>query len=140
MVTFMKSIKQDFLDEQAEPGMLNSQAKHFPIQRKHYSLSNLSIKHRLPLLIGVVLSAIIIASIWAAYRSVKESALELGGERLQNLSQQLANMLNQSAITISGKTFTSANDPAVIAFLRSPLPVTQPGVAAALRQFTDPQH
>jgi signal transduction histidine kinase len=137
----MKTIDRDFLDKKASPeaGKLKSQAQPFSARQAHFSLSNLSIKHRLPLLIGIVLSAVIIASIWASYRSVKESALELGGERLQNVCQQMANMLQQSANAVSGKTFASTNDPTITAFLHTPSPATQAGVSAVLRQFTAPQ-
>ena len=46
---------------------------HMPSGR--FPLSNLSIKHRLPLLIGILLLGIITASTWASYRGVRESAL-----------------------------------------------------------------
>ena len=85
-----------------------------------FSLSNIAIKDRLPLLIGALLSGIIIASNWASYRGVKESALELGRQRLQNLTQLLATISQQSAATLLNKTLTGANDPAIRAFLRSP--------------------
>jgi len=69
-----------------------------------FSLSNLAIKDRLPLLIGPLLSGIIIASTWASYRGVRESSLELGRQRLQNLTQQLATVSQQSAATLLNKT------------------------------------
>ncbi|HKB65597.1 MAG TPA: PAS domain-containing protein [Pyrinomonadaceae bacterium] len=62
------------------------------MQLRRFSISNLSIKHRLPLLIGELLLAIVLASTLASYRGVKESALEVGGERLQNLTKQLVSM------------------------------------------------
>src|SRR5437879_12590362 len=100
------------------------------MRRRRLSLSSLSIRHRLPLLIGTLLLGIITASTWASYRGVKESALELGRERLQNLTQQLATLSQQSAVALLSKTYTAANDPAVRDFLKSPSPATRPGEAA----------
>ena len=99
------------------------------------SLSNLSIKHRLPLLIGTLLLGIITASTWASYRGVKESALAAGRERLQSLTQQLANMSQQSTSLMLSKTLTASNDPAIRAFLQSPSPATQAGASVGLRQL-----
>ena len=45
--------------------------------------SRLSLRQRLPLLIGTLLLGIIIASIWASYSGVKDSALKAGHERLR---------------------------------------------------------
>jgi PAS domain S-box-containing protein len=101
-----------------------------------FSISNLSIKHRLPLLIGTLLLGIIIASTWASYSGVKESDLAAGGERLQNLTQQLASLSQQSTGLLLNRTFTAANDSAIRAFLQSPSPVTRSGASVILQQFT----
>ena len=103
------------------------------------SLSNLSIKHRLPLLIGALLLGVIVASSWAAYRGVKESAIEVGRERLLNLTQQLASLSQQSAVNLTNKTFTAANDPAIKVFLSFPSAASRPGASAILQQFAAPQ-
>ncbi|MDX6499547.1 MAG: hypothetical protein QOG23_2807 [Blastocatellia bacterium] len=103
--------------------------------RARFSLSNLPIKHRLPLLIGTLLFGIITVSIWTSYRGVKESALEGGGERLRSLTQQLANQIQQSLPIFLNRTFTAANDPAVRAFLSAPSPNTRPAALAILQQF-----
>jgi PAS domain S-box-containing protein len=109
------------------------------MQPRRFSISNLSIKHRLPLLIGTLLLGIVLASTVASYRGVKESALEVGGERLQNLTKQLANLLQQSSALLLTKTFTEANDPAIRAFLRSPSLTTQSRASVMLEQFAAPQ-
>lgn len=101
-----------------------------------FSVSDVSIKHRLPLLIGTLLLGIITASTWASYRGVKASALQVGRERLQNLTQQLANLSQQSTALVLAKTLTAANDPAIRAFLQSPSTLTQPGASVILQQFT----
>jgi PAS domain S-box-containing protein len=104
-----------------------------------FSVPRLSVKHRLPLLIGTLLLGIITASTWASYRGVKESALEVGAERLQNFTQQLANRSQQSTALLLSKTFTVANDPAIRTFLESPSPATKAGASAILQQFAEPQ-
>lgn len=91
------------------------------------------------MLIGILLLAIILASTLASYRGVRESALEVGDERLQILTKQLSNLLQQSTADLLTKTFTVANDPAIRAFLKSPSPATQSAASATLEQFTAPQ-
>ena len=109
------------------------------MQLSGFSLSNLSIKQRLPLLIGTLLFGIVLASTVAAYRGVKESALEVGGDRLQTLTKQLANLLQQSTALLLTKTFTEANNPAIRAFLQSPSAATRSGASLILEQFAAPQ-
>src|SRR5258707_12976967 len=112
---------------------------HLSSQRASLSLSNLPIKHLLPLLIGTLLFGIITLSIWASYRGVKESALEVGGERLRSLTQQLANQIQQSLPIFLNRTFTVANDPAVRTFLSAPSPNTRPAAVSILQQFAPVQ-
>ena len=108
---------------------------HLSSRRASLSLSNLPIRHRLPLLIGTLLFGIITLSIWASYRGVRESALEVGGERLRSLTQQLANQIQQSLPIFLNRTFTAANDPAVRTFLSAPSRNTRPAAVAILQQF-----
>src|SRR5690349_581069 len=105
--------------------------------RSRWSLSNISFKYRLPILIGTLLATVIIACTWASYRAVKASALDAGRERLQNLSQQLSTLLQQSAANILTKTASVANEPAMRAFVKSP--ETSADVQKLLQQFTAPQ-
>jgi signal transduction histidine kinase len=107
--------------------------------RSGWSLSNISFKYRLPILIGTLLAAIILACNWASYRAVKASALDVGRERLQNLTQQLSTLLQQSAANILMKTATVANEPALRAFLKSPQKTSPADVQKLLQQFTAPQ-
>lgn len=109
------------------------------MQPSRFSLPVISIKHRLPLLIGALLLGVIVAATWASYRGVKESALEVGGQRLQSLTKQLALLLQQSNILLLSKTFTSANDPAIKAFFQSPSPATRSGALVILQQLKAPQ-
>ena len=117
-------------------GSPKTDVRHASIKRRaRFSLSNLPIKRRLPLLIGTLLFGIISLSIWASYRGVRESALEVGGERLRSLTQQLANQIQQSLPIFLNRTFTAANDPAVRNFLSAPSPNTRPAAVAMLQQF-----
>ena len=108
-------------------------------RRPRFSLANLPLKHRLPLLIGTLLLGIITLSIWTSYRGVKESALEVGSERLRSLTRQLANQTQQSLPIVLNRTFTVANDPAVRTFLRAPSPSTRPAAVSILQQFAPVQ-
>src|SRR5712691_6743265 len=109
------------------------------MQPSRFSLSVVSIRHRLPLLIGALLLGVIVAATWASYRGVKESALEVGSQRLQNLTRQLAILFQQSNNFLLTKTFTAANDPAIRAFLQFPSPPTRSGASAILQQLKAPQ-
>src|SRR5437868_7021111 len=103
-----------------------------------FTLPVISIKHRLPLLIGALLLGIILVSTWASYAGVKESALDVGRDRLQNLTRNLSALFAQSnRLTLAG-TFSSANDPAVKAFLQSPSAATQPAAAVILQRLDPP--
>ena len=106
--------------------------------RGGFSVSNISIKYRLPLLIGTLLFVVIVACSWAAYRSVKASAMEVGRERLQNLTQQLSGLLQQSANTIATKTAAVANESVVREFVKSPAPESRGEVQKVLQQFVAP--
>jgi PAS domain S-box-containing protein len=110
-----------------------------PLWRTRFSLSNLSIKQRLPLLIGTLLVGIITVSIWTSYRGVKESALEVGRERLSSLTQQLANQSQQSLPIVLNRTFTAGNDPAVRTFLKAPSAGSRTAATSVLQQFAPAQ-
>lgn len=110
-----------------------------PRRRSHFPVSDLPIKHRLPSLIGTLLFAIITGSIRASYRGVKESALEVGGERLRGPTPQLANQIQQSLPIFLSRTVTVANHPSVRNFLRSPSTTTRPAVLSILQQFAPVQ-
>src|SRR6267142_887157 len=109
------------------------------MQLSRSSIPVISIKHRLPLLIGVLLLGIILATTLASYNGVKESAFDVGRERLQNLTRQLAILLQQSNNVMLTRTFTSANDPAVKAFLQSPSAATRSGALVILQQVEPTQ-
>jgi len=105
----------------------------------NWSLSDISLKYRLPILIGSLLATIILACSWASYRAVKASALDVGRERLQNLTQQLSTTLQQSASNLLTKTATVANEPVMRAFVKSPETAAPADVQNLLHQFTAAQ-
>ena len=117
------------------------QSEHPPRlgSRARFSPSNISIKYRLPLLIGTLLFVVIVACSWASYRSVKASALEVARERLQNLTQQLAGLLQQQANTITTRTAAVANEPAVRTFVKDPGSNQRSEVEKVLQQFSAPK-
>jgi signal transduction histidine kinase len=90
-------------------------------------------------MMAILLSAIIVASTWASYAGVRDSALEVGRERLTHLTEQLAGLLQQSSATLIAKTYTVANDPAIRAYLQVPSDTTRTVAVTLLRQLTDQQ-
>jgi len=106
--------------------------------RRNFSLSNISIKYRLPLLIGTLLFVVIVVCSWTSYRSVEASAQAVGRERLQNLTQQLSGLLQQNINALATKTAAVANEPAVRTFLASPETASRDDVQKLLQQFVAP--
>lgn len=106
---------------------------------RRLSPSNLSIKHRLPLLMCSLLFVVLAASTWASYQGVRGSALEVGRERLLILTQQLAGMFHQSSNNLTTKTLAVANEPAVRAYLDSPSTTSRSSAVEVLQQFAPPK-
>jgi signal transduction histidine kinase/ActR/RegA family two-component response regulator len=79
------------------------------------------------------------ASIWESYHGVKASSLEVGRERLMNLTQQLSGMFRQSADNIATKTLAVSNEPAIREYLNSPSVTSRQSVAEVLQQFRTPK-
>src|SRR2546421_6530069 len=73
--------------------------------------ASLSIKYRLPLLIGVLLSAVVVLFTWASYRAMKESSQEMGRERLTQLTGYLTAQMGRQMAGAATRTATAANDP-----------------------------
>src|SRR5207253_2092987 len=102
----------------ATGGRVNSIDKTSVEHRRAFA--SLSIKYRLPLLIGVLLSFVLVVVTWASYRAMKESSEDLGRDRLSKLTTYLAVQLHQQIAGLATRTETAANDPAIRNFLRSP--------------------
>src|SRR5437588_3327018 len=116
-----------------------SKAQRSAVWWGRMSISDMPIKRRLPLLTALLLFGVISAATLLSYFGVRESALELGRERLLSLTEQLAGQLQQPSAIILGKTSAAANDPAVRAFLKSPSTAARAGAVAALQQFAPEQ-
>jgi len=80
---------------------------------KRFSLKDLSIQKRLPLLICILLLCVIIAFGLTSYIGVKKAALEMGRERIKTLSEQLSSMFGQAAKDLTSGTHTVANQPPI---------------------------
>jgi signal transduction histidine kinase/ActR/RegA family two-component response regulator len=104
-----------------------------------FSPANLSIKHRLPLLMCTLLFVVLLASTWASYHGVKTSALEAGRERLLHLTDQLAGMFQQSSNSLTTKMLAVANEPAIRTYINSPSPTSRSSAVELLQQFAPPK-
>ena len=116
-----------------------SQTFNKPEAFNRFSLSRLSIKYRLPLLIGILLLCLIAVFMWASYSSMRNTAVEVGNERLRFLTQQLANLFQQSAATLMNRTHTAANDSAIRTYLSSPKSESKSAAAKIMQQYVAPQ-
>lgn len=115
------------------------QTARAPIPPVAFYPPQLSIKWRLPLLIGTLLLSVVFVMTWAAYREVKSTALEAGHERLRYVTQQLVSLLQQSTSNTVTKTIAVANESLIRSYLHFPEARADAEVAAVLRQFLPPQ-
>jgi hypothetical protein len=109
------------------------------MRSRGFSLSNLSIRHRLPLLIGMLVRGTILGSTWASYPGVRESAFEVGPQWSLSLTQQPASLSQLVAALLIDKTVAAATDPTIRALLQLPSPVARPAASTILEQFTATQ-
>ena len=115
------------------------QVQRSPTRRVSFRLRNLPISYRLPLLIGALLIGVSVVSIWAAFSGVKNASLQVGGERLQSLTEQLAAQLQQALPVALNRTAAVAGDKAIRSFLEAPSPATRIEAVATLKQFSEAQ-
>src|SRR5438270_9484858 len=85
-----------------------------------HSVFDLSIRRRLPLLIGTLLFVIIAISTYASYQGVKDSAFKIAHKRLVTLTTYLATQLQQQGAGMTTRNVAMANDSTIRAFLQSP--------------------
>lgn len=104
-------------------------------RKPRFSFSDLPINYRLPISIGLLLFAIFALSAFASYRAVRDSALDVGRERLHSVTELLATLLEQQGTNMGTRTATAANDSVLRAFLRSPSPATRAAAVAALQRL-----
>ncbi|HWP36228.1 MAG TPA: PAS domain S-box protein [Gemmatimonadales bacterium] len=96
---------------------------------------SLSIRYRLPLLIGGLLVPTLVVYATLAYLEVRRSALLTARERLSAVTRLLAELLQTGPRTRLGETRVVAQDPAVAAHLRAQTPATARAAEAVLRSF-----
>jgi len=86
---------------------------------RFFTLSNISLKQRLPLLIFSLLLTIIVFFSWISYLGVKNASLVIGKQRLYTLTDQLSGMFAQSFSSLSAATHTTASSSAIKNYLLS---------------------
>ena len=99
------------------------------------AFGTLSLKYRLPLLIGVLLSAVVGLFTWASHRAMKESSQEMGRERLTQLTGYLTVQMGQGVAATTLRTVTAASDPAIRNFLKSPTRESRDAAVANVKQL-----
>jgi signal transduction histidine kinase len=87
---------------------------------RSFSLSNISIQQRLPLLISFLIFCIIIVFASVSYWGTKRTALQVGSERLKSLTAQLSSLFSQSAQTVRTNTRSVVTNRAVINYFNNP--------------------
>jgi len=96
----------------------------------------LPIELKLPLFISGLLFVVIGGFWWAAYRSVKQSALEAAAERLERVTHQLHDNLRSGLPQRFADAQQLAAQPAIRAFLANPTQNTRAAAAVELTRFT----
>ena len=84
-----------------------------------FNPTRLSIRQRLLLLISVLLLSVITILGWISYVGVRKTALTIGQERLQSLTEQLSTMFSNSTSSYVTATLTTAGQVAIKKYLRS---------------------
>ena len=99
----------------------------------------LTIKNRLPLMMGLLLLGMIVSSVWVSYDGVKESSLEASRARLRMLTTNVAAMVQQSARNVASTTLVAAKDRVIRDFVNSPSSGSRAGPCRILEQLLPPQ-
>jgi len=81
--------------------------------------AQLSIEHKLPLLIGSLLVAVIIALSAAAYAEVRSTSFAVAGDRLTSLVQQFRDLFQQSGVQLRGQVSAVAAKQSLADFVRT---------------------
>jgi signal transduction histidine kinase/ActR/RegA family two-component response regulator len=102
-------------------------------ERGSFSLRNLSIQTKLPLIISLLLTAVIATFLIASYQGARQAAVETSAQRLSSLTLQLSTMFQTSARTLITSARTTAGDSSIHRFLRAKNPADRALALAALR-------
>jgi signal transduction histidine kinase len=96
---------------------------------------SLSIQYKLPLLICALLLGVVLMSSWAAYRGVRGSAFAAARERLENVSNQLASLLQASAGQVGAAVAKAAANDTIRRFLETPNETTRLDAISMMRHM-----
>src|SRR2546425_7728179 len=96
-------------------------------------LPPLTIRVKLPLLIGALVLAVAASFSWSAYRGVSQASLVTASDRLGSVTTQIASLLETSATQLLTNARAVADSPAIRAFLQSPTPRARAAALAAMR-------
>ena len=96
-------------------------------------LPPLSIRVKLPLLIGALVLAVAASFSLSAYRGVSQASLVTASDRLGSVTTQIASLLETSATQLLTNARAVADSPAIRAFLQSPTPRARAAALAAMR-------
>ena len=82
-------------------------------------LAGLSLEQKVPLVIGVLLLAVIVAVCAAAYIEVRRALVHSASERLETISTEFRDVFQQMGVQNRIAASRAAADPAVVAFAQS---------------------
>ena len=91
---------------------MNDNQVEKPWQR-HFAFNGLSLQHRLPLLICILLCSVILTFSLASYFAVKNVSLDMGKKRLRTMTDQLAGMFTQSSQILNAKVLKASHHDSV---------------------------
>jgi hypothetical protein len=89
------------------------------IRMLHLKFSALSIRHKLPLLICLLLLSVIAIFGWMSYYGVRNASIKVAQQRLQVITEDLKSMLSESTHGFIATTYAETQKPAVKEFLLS---------------------
>jgi len=98
-------------------------------------LPGISIEYKLPLSIAVLLLTVIVVSSWAAYRGVRSAAFTAARERLTNVTNELASLLQTQGRQMGVLLARAAANDTIRRFFDSQTPQARLDALAALRNM-----
>jgi signal transduction histidine kinase len=101
-------------------------------------LARLSLERKLPLIIGGLLLAVILALSLASYAEVRRTAVRVASERLTNVTQQFRDLFQQSSAQMRTNAAKNAGNPTLVEFARTRNPRLRDRALAELR-YAGPQ-
>ncbi|HJZ66663.1 MAG TPA: hypothetical protein VKF81_00850, partial [Blastocatellia bacterium] len=110
-----------------------------PLLVRSRGFGRLTIKNRLPLVMGLLLLGVIVTSVWVSYDGVKKSSLEASRARLRMLTNNVAAIVQQSVRNVVSTTVLASSDPDILHCLNSPAGRPNAEVRRILLQSLPPQ-